>query len=308
MLKEWDLTNLLRISLLAGGAIIFFSLLPQKLCHKLGLSKMRLAPRRDRASEGTTQSTQETQAIRLCQLYPDSEKETGETDVDIIALHGLDTKSPDTWTWADPRDPRQQHINWLQHKHMLPKKVGRARIFTCDWPAEMFESTHVVQKSFEECARLLLAGIKRQLLVADGHAKIQDRPILFIASCLGGVILMKALLMAEYEYEAIRAATRGIVFLSTPFRGTSFQEVAKWAEPSLTAYAWLRRKKITKLLDKVKGSTFCLEDLVRDFTQLCQNEDNPYQVFTFYEKGYTSVYGKVFPWLPHWSLPAKQVR
>lgn len=27
------------------------------------------------------------------------------TDVDIIAIHGLDTTSRDTWTWKDTRDP-----------------------------------------------------------------------------------------------------------------------------------------------------------------------------------------------------------
>ncbi|ETS75089.1 hypothetical protein PFICI_13573 [Pestalotiopsis fici W106-1] len=35
--------------------------------------------------------------LGLVQIYPKQGEET-ETDVDIIAIHGLDTRSPDTWT------------------------------------------------------------------------------------------------------------------------------------------------------------------------------------------------------------------
>jgi hypothetical protein len=47
--------------------------------------------------------------------------------------------------------------------------------------------------------------------------------------------LIKALDMASGEYDSVKKATRGVVFLATPFRGTSFQAVARWAEPALKA-------------------------------------------------------------------------
>ncbi|KAK3944508.1 hypothetical protein QBC46DRAFT_337545 [Diplogelasinospora grovesii] len=246
------------------------------------------------APEGPTQSPRQIRGVRLKQVYPPPEDET-ETDVDIIAIHGLDTKSPDTWIWKS-KHPDKPDVNWLADKDMLPTRVGRARIFTCDWPSDLFEKPDLIRKTLEEFARLLLAGIKGRPCVANDHARKEDRPILFIASCLGGIILMKALAMADDEYLPLRTATRGIVFLSTPFRGTSFRDVANWAEPGLKAWASIRDKKVTKLLDSVKGSTFDLEELVRSFTQLY--ESHRYQVITFYEKGHTSLHSKIFPWLP----------
>ncbi|KAM3444135.1 hypothetical protein MY4824_000024 [Beauveria thailandica] len=114
----------------------------------------------------------------------DLNRTEADTDIDIIAIHGLDTKSPDTWTWKDPRDPnnKRKWVNWLG-PGMLPTSVDRVRIFTCDWPADLLVPSDLIQKTIEE------------------------------------------------------KATRGIIFLATPFRGTSFQDVAAWAEVGLKAKA-----------------------------------------------------------------------
>jgi hypothetical protein len=236
-------------------------------------------------------------------------RDDADTDIDIIAIHGLDTTSRDTWTWKDPRDPENEDkwVNWL-HPGMLPDTVHRARIFTCDWPAELLRPSNLVQQTIEEYALLLLDGIQGALF-GDG-ARRQDRPLLFIASCLGGLILTRALVRADdsrSSYHRIRRSTRGIVFLATPFRGTSFQDVATLAEPALKARASIQGRGVIKLLDSVKSSTFDLEELVHKFTQLCQDEDNPCEVFNFYELRTMSLPLKVFPWLPAWFRQEKQV-
>ncbi|KAK0617465.1 hypothetical protein B0T14DRAFT_498474 [Immersiella caudata] len=248
-----------------------------------------------------TQFHPKSKGVNLRQVYPTPENKTA-TDVDIIAIHGLDTQSPDTWIW----DPKGARVNWLEDPHMLPSKMGAARIFTCDWPADLLQPSDLVQKTIEEYALFLLDGIQRDLLVTDTTREC--RPIFFIASCLGGIILAKALVDAGKEYLPLRKATRGIVFLATPFRGASFQDVAAWAEPGLTAWALIRDQEVNKLLDRVKGSTFDHEALVRDFTQLYKGEDHPCQVFNFYEKGKTSLPRKIFPWLPVWLCQEKQAR
>ncbi|KAK6709696.1 hypothetical protein SNK04_010644 [Fusarium graminearum] len=109
---------------------------------------------------------------------------------------------------------------------MLPAEVPGTRIFTCDWPAELFETNDSVALKIEELALFLLQGIL-------GSNSKRDRHILFIASCLGGVILVQALVAAKHEYATVREATSGVIFLATPFRGTSFQDVALWAQPGL---------------------------------------------------------------------------
>ncbi|KAK3299591.1 armadillo-type protein [Chaetomium fimeti] len=239
--------------------------------------------------------------VRLCQV---NDKDDSDADIDIIAIHGLDTKSPDTWTWGAKN--AQQNVNWLADPDMLPSKVGAARIFTCNWPADLLQPADLVPKRIEEYALLLLNAIDRELFVADATRK-EPRRLFFIASCLGGIVLTKALVDADDKYLSLRKATCGIVFLATPFRGTSFRDVAAFAEPGLQFLASIRGREVNKLLDKVKGSTFDLETLVREFTQLCQDKDHPCLVFTFYEKGKTSLPLKVFPWLPSFFRQEKQL-
>jgi hypothetical protein len=164
----------------------------------------------------------------------------------------------------------------------------------------------------KECSRLLLAGIESRNARDNDQALKQDRPIVFIASCLGGIILMQALIMADADYISIKKATRAIIFLATPFRGTSFQDIANWAEPGLKFWASARGKQVTTLLSSLKGPTFDLDELVRDFTQLCL--DCSYQAQTFYESRDTQLHTKIplANWSPSWllnrSIPPKQVR
>lgn len=235
-------------------------------------------------------SQRRTQGVRLS-LVHNSDPEA-KADVDIIAIHGLDTISPDTWTWKDPADPenKSKWVNWLQDAEMLPSKVDCVRIFTCDWPADLFERSDLRQKTIEEFARHLLDGIKGR--------PTPHRPILFIASCLGGIVLIQALVMADKDYLPVRESTRGIIFLATPFRGTSFQDVATWAELGLQASGLMRCRRVSKLLERVKKPTVQLNELVCDFTELCLNATHPYQIFTYYELGNTNLLRKVFPCLP----------
>lgn len=236
------------------------------------------------AQNDPTRSSRQRPPVKIA-LVHDSSEAGSETDtVDIFAIHGLDTKSPDTWIWKnDPKDPNGLGVNWLADKHMLPSRVGRSRIFTCDWPAELFETRDFVEHTFEELVRLLLDSIL--------GCHVEGRPILFIASCLGGIILMKALSMATSRYESIKLDTRAIVFLATPFRGTAFQEVAKWAEPGLRAWAKSRGYRVTERLDFAKESDPELRELIHRFTQIIKKRN--YEVSTIYETKLTNIYRKI---------------
>jgi predicted alpha/beta hydrolase family esterase len=270
-----------QIIILAGGTIALYLLL-RRLAHSQQASRLQAK------HDGHPDLTQSARGVRLHQVHPSPNNET-KTDVDIIALHGLDTKSPDTWIW----ESQEARVNWLEDAQMLPGRFPTARIFTCDWPADLFEQQGFIQKTIEEFARLLLAGIKGRPPATDGS----DRPIVFVASCLGGIVLIKALDMASHEYLSVKKATRGIVFLATPFQGTSFKDVAKWAEPGLRAWASIRDKKVSGLLEKAKP-TFELGELVRSFYTLCRENDLVGHVFTFYETGKSSLPRKIAPWLP----------
>ncbi|KAM3525685.1 hypothetical protein NHJ13051_003858 [Beauveria bassiana] len=209
-------------------------------------------------------------------------------DIDIIAIHGLDTKSPNTWTWKDPNDATKQ-INWLQNAEMLPSVVGRARIFTCDWPADMFQKS--IPSTLEESAQFLLHSITLHL--EQNRKAGEDRPLFFIASCLGGIILIKALEIDRHNGDdiglcSLTAATRGIVFLATPFQGTAFEDM-----PDLTVKVWaaFKDQTATALIEYTKQPTPDLDELVRRFIRLQQEKD--YHVFAFWEAHDTSLLSKI---------------
>ncbi|KAJ5738123.1 hypothetical protein N7493_001278 [Penicillium malachiteum] len=246
-------------------------------------------------SKGALKASQNgPRAVILEQVYPplgSSQK----TEVDIIAIHGLDTNSSDTWTHIEKESGAR--VNWLKDCNMLPEKVPSARILTCDWPSALHESLDFVQQTIGEFAISMLAGIKGWRAPAN-QSNQSDTPIIFVASCLGGVILMKMLAMAAKgsEYEFVRKATRGFVFLATPFRGTSFESVVLWAKPALKMEAMFKGKKISKLMDFVMPS-FELQTLVSDFTSFCHEEHLIDHTYVFYETGKTSLLRKV-PILP----------
>ncbi|KAI0844760.1 nacht nucleoside triphosphatase [Daldinia vernicosa] len=257
---------LILVILLAAGTIIFYIRPHGRITYP------ELRP----PSSNECLSVPKQRGVRIHQVNTFPSSTETEADVDIIAVHGLDTKSPDTWTW---KSGESGEMNWLSHPDMLPSQVGKARIFTCDWPADLFEPSDSVPKRIEELARLLLTAIH------DVRAEDQERPLVFIASCLGGIILMKTLVMANLnpEYFHIRRSTRGIVFLATPFRGTAFHGVATWAELVLKARASIQGQQVSSLLEYTKASTFDTGELLRNFTGLCKDSEHPCQVVSFYE-------------------------
>ncbi|KAF5696184.1 peptidase C14 [Fusarium globosum] len=232
-----------------------------------------------------TQAVNRPRAVELNLVDP-PDKITPETDtgIDIIAIHGLDTKSPETWAY---KTSDGQQVNWLVDGNMLSREVPGTRIYTCNWPAAMFETNDSVPFGIEELATSLLHGLL-------GLISNRDRKLFFIASCLGGVILMQTLVMAKGDYAAIQEATRGIIFLATPFRGTSFEDIAVWAQPGLSALASIRNQRLTELLDWVKAPESKLVHLVCEFSRLCvKHRDEDFKVATFYEKRYTLLTAKV---------------
>ncbi|QLI63706.1 uncharacterized protein G6M90_00g028960 [Metarhizium brunneum] len=195
-------------------------------------------------------------------------------DLDIIAIHGLDTQSPGTWAYS--KSPGED-VNWLLDENMLAARVKGARIFTCNWPAELVQKPDTIATTLEESARHLLNSLT--LHVAEGRRETPRRPrrpILFIASCLGGIILIKALARDpklgsdERDLTALRKTTRGIVFLATPFRGTSFKEIPEFVLP---LWAWLGGRSVSALIDCTREPPPHLDELVRDFVELQRKHD-----------------------------------
>ncbi|RWA09894.1 hypothetical protein EKO27_g5209 [Xylaria grammica] len=155
--------------------------------------------------------------IGLKKVFP-RDGENDNSTVDIIAIHGLDTDSPRTWTYKKGGG----EINWLEHKCLLPADVPSARIYTYNWDAKVFKNAPV---------ETIFGHADRLLTLVEANYSTSSRPILFIASCFGGLVLAEAIIRAAREgslYRQVRQSTVGIVFLATPFSGTDAARVASW--------------------------------------------------------------------------------
>ncbi|KAI0414730.1 hypothetical protein F5X98DRAFT_389615 [Xylaria grammica] len=194
----------------------------------------------------TPQAQRGPKTVHLKQLNPG--KGDADTDIDIIAIHGLDTQSADMW-----RD-KNTGFNWLHHLCLGPDRLDRVRVFTCDWLAALFQPTNLVQKT------------------------PLDR------------------------YFHLRRATRGIIFLATPFRGnTSLEDVATWAKLFLMTRASFSNTEVNRLLNTITGSNIDHNThYINKFTKLYQDDDDPCHVITFYELEKSSLPCKVFPCLPRY--------
>ena len=236
----------------------------------------------------TQDQTPRSQAIRLCQVNPaESDLEDGlGTEIDIIAIHGLDTNSPDTWKYRIPSNGKSgtvDDINWLADPDMLPKVTGRARIYTCDWPADLLQQSST-PTTLHECANSLRKSIIQHL---DNNS---GRQVLFIASCLGGIILIKALEIDNRPSDnnegtptltrgsSLAKATRGIVFLATPFRGTAFENMPVFL---LKTLSFLRDQTVTALVDYAQGATSNLNTTTKNLLEL--SREHGYEVYMFWE-------------------------
>ena len=71
-------------------------------------------------------------------------------------------------------------VNWLSDNDMLPAAIPKARIFTYDWNANYFRDAPV--QTLLGYADTLLG------LIAENQGT-KTRPIIFVASCFGGLIL-----------------------------------------------------------------------------------------------------------------------
>jgi hypothetical protein len=90
----------------------------------------------------------------------------------------LETGSPRTWEYR--KKDGSGGVNWISDSDMLPACVPEARIYTYDWDANCFQDAPV---------QTLLGHADNLLALVTGERGSRDRPIIFVASCFGGLIL-----------------------------------------------------------------------------------------------------------------------
>ncbi|OCK73868.1 hypothetical protein K432DRAFT_472063, partial [Lepidopterella palustris CBS 459.81] len=224
--------------------------------------------------------TEDDTGLRV--LYEPSAPETSDTraqKIDIVAVHGIGAHPDDTWSKnvGSPEEP--QYVNWLQDPGMLPSTVPNARILRYGYESQWFGDDTV------DRVRLKASTIAVQLLL-ELHVEREEfpyRPLIFVAHCFGGLVVLKALRQAfdnTRKWPGIFASTAGLVFFGTPFRGTEGMKQSEMIEAALSRY---RPDQIQgeSLRILVPGDEF-LQDSVDRFLET-RSEPHPAPVACFYE-------------------------
>ncbi|SCO50241.1 uncharacterized protein FFMR_10204 [Fusarium fujikuroi] len=186
---------------------------------------------------------------------PEIYQPSAECDVDIIAIHGLNGSAKKTWTDSTTGNC------WLED--LLPESIPRCRVMTFGYDSKLAFSKS--RSGVEAFAQDLL----NRLRVVRSSPEARNRPLMFIAHSLGGIVVKKALIMAHNGsevYSPILKATTGIVFLGTPHRGS---DLASWGIllsnlVSVTSMGKNIRKELLRTLSKDSDT---LAEISKQFLQ-----------------------------------------
>ncbi|EHK50985.1 hypothetical protein TRIATDRAFT_181516, partial [Trichoderma atroviride IMI 206040] len=173
--------------------------------------------------------------------------------------------------------------NGAQGAHMfwpgdlLPKQCPDSRIlmFGYDGKITKYAAGAINQNS-------ILAHSK-DLLFALCRERGPNRPLIFVAHSLGGIIVKEMLAQSstsvEPEYKSIVECTAKIVFLGTPHRGS--QDVAALGEVARSIISALGMETTPTILDALGLKSSDLNRAQEEFSKLWQEYD--FQVKTFQE-------------------------
>ncbi|KAF3922304.1 Ankyrin-1 [Dactylellina cionopaga] len=196
-------------------------------------------------------------------------------DVDIIAIPGLGAPPLESWKSVDP----QNEFNWLTATDGLAKEFPKARILLY-----MYQSAW----SGPLKVRQFMSSLATTLLYALNEKRKDNprRPIVFLGHSMGGLIIAKAVAIAESRREhfgKMFEAITGCVFFGTPFDGTHAAAAASMFA-QVSEFLTLDQATGSKLLDLMKPGDEGLRDLKNEFMRLCTKMSPKIELFCFYEE------------------------
>ncbi|KAH9986355.1 hypothetical protein F4779DRAFT_305512, partial [Xylariaceae sp. FL0662B] len=202
------------------------------------------------------------------ELYP-LDKPNIIPDIDIVFVPGLGAHPEDSWKSETTK------FNWTTEG--LVRDFPRARILLY-----MYESAWTgalkVKQFMSNVAMTLLNGLRSK------REGCQRRPIVFIGHSMGGLVIAKAITIADSRrdkfpimFEAIAAA----IFFGTPFNGAPIASAA-------AMYAYFAEKagaaSSSKLLDLMRPGDEGLRELKHEFMRLAGKLSPKIDLLCFYEE------------------------
>ena len=206
--------------------------------------------------------------------------------VDIVFVHGLNGDPHNTWT--------SEKSKTFWPGQLLPPVLEeeKARVLVYGYDADVTSFTDGASKDkIHNHAEHLVAELAANRRIR----KATERPIIFVAHSLGGLVVKRALIHSSEirgqkteHLRSIWVSAYGILFLGTPHKGS---EVAQWGSRLEWICNAVLPKKVLdsqpQLVDALKKENETLQNIDRQFIQLM----GKLHVFFFHEAKPTSLKG-----------------
>jgi len=188
--------------------------------------------------------------------------------LDIVFVHGLTGNRDKTWTHANG-------VFWPQE---LAKDIPTARIMTFGYDANVVKLWGMAGSN-----NLRNHGKSLVFAVSDQRRECRDRPIIFIAHSLGGLVCEQGLLICgegERNLEKVFRSTLGIIFMGTPHGGA---DLANWGY-TLAKYLNVIRKTNSTILGDLRQKSEVLTAVQQQFQQLLRKPGVDIGIYCFFEE------------------------
>ncbi|KAF2200063.1 hypothetical protein GQ43DRAFT_441917 [Delitschia confertaspora ATCC 74209] len=187
--------------------------------------------------------------------------------VDIVFVHGLTGNREKTWT-------HRNGTFWPCA--LLSEDFPNARIMTFGYDADVVHFWTIASSN-----RLDDHGKSLAYALLDQRDQVGQRPIIFIAHSLGGLVCEEALNLSD-KRQALRSIlsnTLGIVFMGTPHRGSY---LASWGS-TVAKYLSVFRGTNQEILKTLQPGSSDLQRTAEDFQHMLRRDEIKMEVFCFYE-------------------------
>jgi len=216
-----------------------------------------------------------------------------EAIVDIVFVHGLAGDRNKTWTTTATKDIPERF--WP--RDLLPQVCKTARILSFGYNASwthfypLYGPKHVsVGTTTDDHSTSLL----QSLAGLRDTTHTFDRPLIFVAHSLGGLVCANALSRqhgANEAYKRIVESTRGVVFLGTPFEGSAKARWASVAAKYLDLFTSTNREKIKDMEERSQKLASINEAFLK-FLKARDRSSKPVEIACFFEEYPTYIAGK----------------
>jgi len=202
----------------------------------------------------------------------------GGGQVDVVFVHGLNGDPHNTWT------AEKSKIFWPEQLLPLVLEEERARILVYGYDADVTSFTDGASRDkIHNHAEHLIAELAANRRIR----KATERPIIFVAHSLGGLVVKRALIYSSEirgnyteHLRSVFVSTYGILFLGTPHKGS---DLAKWGSRlEAICSAVMPTKAIDSndnLVKALKSNNETLQNIDRQFIQLISR----FHVYFFHE-------------------------